>query len=485
MSETRSAATGFPTLRIRPDSFEARGAFAETQAIWLRPDRAAVARIDRLLAAGDIGVVAHFYMDAELQGVLSAASWPHIHISDSLVMADRAVAMVEAGARAIVVLGVDFMSENVRAMLDAAGHDRVPVFRVAAEPIGCSLAASAEDVGYGAWLTQAAATPRSLHVVYINTSLATKAKSHALVPTITCTSSNVVHTVLQAAAQIADLHVWFGPDTYMGHNLQALFAGAVALGPDAVAALHPAHDEATLAGLAARFHPFEQGACVVHHLFGADVVARVRRDHADAYLTAHLEVPGEMFALAAEAQRRGRGVVGSTSDLLKFIQARVDEAVARPEAATLAFVLGTEAGMVTAIVRRVQAALVASGRTDIAVDIIFPVASEAISATGEADLGVVPGVPSGEGCSTAGGCATCPYMKMNSLDALIGLVETLAAGNVAALDAFRPRKYADNVTLPGGGERTVADLGSEPILFMRDLQRSGRLPEALVRMVVG
>lgn len=33
------------------------------------------------------------------QGVLSSAAelWPHIHISDSLVMADRAVSMAEAG----------------------------------------------------------------------------------------------------------------------------------------------------------------------------------------------------------------------------------------------------------------------------------------------------------------------------------------------------------------------------------------------------
>ena len=35
------------------------------------------------------------------QGVLSSAAeqWPHIHISDSLVMADRAVAMAEAGCK--------------------------------------------------------------------------------------------------------------------------------------------------------------------------------------------------------------------------------------------------------------------------------------------------------------------------------------------------------------------------------------------------
>jgi len=38
--------------------------------------------------------------------------------------------------------------------------------------------------------------------VYINTSLRTKAHAHQAVPTITCTSSNVVQTVLQAFAQV-------------------------------------------------------------------------------------------------------------------------------------------------------------------------------------------------------------------------------------------------------------------------------------------
>lgn len=42
-------------------------------------------------------------------------------------------------------------------------------------------------------------------------------------------------------------------------------------------------------------------------------------------------------------------------------------------------VLGTESGMVTAIVRRVQAMLRAAGRSDVAVEIVFPVASEAIT----------------------------------------------------------------------------------------------------------
>ena len=41
-----------------------------------------------------------------------------------------------------------------------------------------------------------------LQVVYINTSLKTKALAHQQVPTITCTSSNVVQTVLTAFAQV-------------------------------------------------------------------------------------------------------------------------------------------------------------------------------------------------------------------------------------------------------------------------------------------
>lgn len=83
----------------------------------------------QVLSTKKIGVVAHFYMDPQVQGVLTSASkhWPHVHISDSLVMADSAVKMAEGGCTAVAVLGVDFMSENVRAILDEAGHTDVKV----------------------------------------------------------------------------------------------------------------------------------------------------------------------------------------------------------------------------------------------------------------------------------------------------------------------------------------------------------------------
>ena len=171
----------------------------------------------------------------------------------------------------------------------------------------------------------------------------------------------------------------------------------------------------------------------------------------------------------------------------------------------LQVVLGTESGMITAIVRRVQQILSSSGRSDVDVEVVFPVASEAITTAQRAGeiqatvrltfhynvalsvvaeglllppivcavwcgeqlrralaksrcgeqllqmpgvkscilwsalltlclvqgangvipagestilpegLSVVPGVAAGEGCSAEGGCASCPYMKMNTL----------------------------------------------------------------------
>lgn len=477
MSMTEPVSPGtFPTLRIGPDRMTPRGSFAESQARFLQPQAGVVRELEDALRALRAGVVAHFYMDPELQGVLSACAWPHVHISDSLAMADRAVEMAREGAETIFVLGVDFMSENVRAMLDAAGYEDVPVYRAAADPIGCSLAESAEAKEYGAWLTKAARTPASLHVVYINTSLRVKAKAQAVVPTLTCTSSNVVPAVLQAFAQVPEAHVWFGPDTYMGHNLYELFGSLSTLDDASIRRVHPEHDRRSVSALLPRFHYFEQGTCIVHHMFGREVAARVRRDYPDAHVTAHLEVPGEMFSLAMEGQRHGEGVVGSTSNILHFITSKVDEAIEAGRRGCLQFVLGTEAGMITPIVRRVQDALRAHRDAGVEVEIVFPVADEAVTRTADAQLPVVPGASGGEGCSVAGGCATCPYMKMNSLDALRDLLRHVREEDAETLIAYAPQKYVERIR-----GRSVADLGGEPILSMRAFQRSGRLPDELVR----
>ncbi|NJK32254.1 MAG: hypothetical protein HC927_07510 [Deltaproteobacteria bacterium] len=160
----------------------------------------------------------------------------------------------------------------------------------------------------------------------------------------------------------------------------------------------------------------------------------------------------------------------------------MDVAIAEAEPQRLRFVLGTEAGMVTAIVRGLRERLNQHPEAGVEIEIIFPVASEAIATTTHVELPIIPGVSGGEGCSTAGGCATCPYMKMNSLDALFDLLEKLPeAGRGltpaarAELAAFEPRKYQEHID-----GHTLAELGSEPILHMRAFQGSGRLPDDLV-----
>ncbi|KAF5842215.1 hypothetical protein DUNSADRAFT_8614 [Dunaliella salina] len=504
-----------------------QGAFAEAQAAYLEPNAAEVLALVHTLSTKKIGVVAHFYMDPQVQGVLSSAAehWPHIAISDSLVMADAAVKMAKGGCRAVCVLGVDFMSENVRAILDEAGHTDVQVYRMSPLSIGCSLSEAAESEDYVRYLTEASRTPNSLHVVYINTSLYTKAIADSLVPTITCTSSNVVQTTLQAFAQVPEATVWYGPDTYMGANLAQLLQWLAQMPDEEVQALHPAHTAASIRALLPRFKYYDNGSCIVHHIFGGEVCEIVREAYSDAYLTAHFEVPGEMFTLAMEAKGRGMGVVGSTSNILDFIVLKVKDALARPFGDRLKFVLGTESGMITSIVRKVQSLLRASGRRDVDVEIVFPVNPSAIttaqqqtssssrsessngaspsggdgSASGGRAVGgvelpmglsVLPGPAMGEGCSLEGGCASCPYMRMNTLAALHTVCGMIGGGPEAqaALEAYKPKLYEQRLVEPGkagaaeGGAqgRSIAQAGCTSILHMQDFQKGKRFSDKLV-----
>ena len=475
----------FPSLVVSRTRTVPRGAFAESQQKFLEPDSRQVDALVELLETKKIGIVAHFYMDPEVQGVLSAAAsrWPHIKISDSLVMADGAVGMAEAGCKTIAVLGVDFMSENVRAILDEAGHQDVAVYRMASDAIGCSLAEAAESPAYEAYLQYASQTPNSVHVVYINTSLKTKAVAHSVVPTITCTSSNVVQTVLQAFAQVPDCHVWYGPDTYMGRNLVQLFQSLAESTPEEVALLHPEHTPETIKSILPRLHHFQEGTCIVHHLFGGEVCDITEKVYRDAYIAAHFEVPGEMFTLAMEARKRGMGVVGSTQNILDFISDKLQEALERPFGDTIRVVLGTETGMVTSIVRKMQGMLEEAGRDDIEVEIVFPVSSDSITilnsdktnASLPGGLPIVPGPAGGEGCSQEGGCASCPYMKMNSLHALLDVCSRVEAPDEdSTLSPWKPRAYSERVD-----GKTMAQAGCIPILHMRGFQKNKKLPATL------
>jgi quinolinate synthase len=516
----------FPSLIVTKSGCEPKGSFAEAQAKYLTPDDAQVEMLAKLLIEKKCGIVAHFYMDPEVQGVLMRCKAKHpecasrIFISDSLVMADAAVRMVrDEKCENVCVLGVDFMSENVQAIIDDAGFPEANVYRMSPDAIGCSLAEAAQTETYEKYLREAGKAKNSLHVIYINTGLDTKASANAKVPTISCTSSNVVNTVLQAAAQIPDIKIFYGPDTYMGGNLVELLTRASTTWSDEeIKELHPEHNQKSVKRVLENMEYFRDGACVVHHLFGGEVCRVVRDCYSDAYQAAHFEVPGEMFTLAMEARERNMGVVGSTQNILDFILAKIrvgieKERISReffsaknnctdyskqseemnepyvPE--RMKFVLGTETGMVTSIVRAVSEEL-EKNDSSVECEIIFPVSVDSITqvknnstysgkivSNAMSNLSIIPGPASGEGCGMDGGCASCPYMKMNSLAALRETLEMIGSGNdkknTFGLELREPKKYKGN---------NVAKEGCVSILHMRNFQRDKKLGDDLIQDIL-
>ncbi|CAJ1947925.1 unnamed protein product [Cylindrotheca closterium] len=490
----QSIQSDFPSMIISANNaVEAQGSFAEAQAQFLDPDPQAVEALRDGLLETNMGIVAHYYMDVELQGILQALKNSHpdlkerIHIADSLAMGDFAVSMCKnEGVESVICLGVDFMSESVQAILAKNGFENTPVYRATEKHIGCSLAESAEGDAYKAWLHKFSTNTQqpALHVVYINTSLETKAISSSIVPTITCTSSNVLATILQASAQIPDVRILYGPDTYMGYNLRTLLDTLIAnpiewTDEKIQSNLHPQHNRTTLKQLRDNLEIFPQGNCIVHHMFGNEVVQAVRENYYDdCYVTAHLEVPGEMFEIAMEKSLKDEGVVGSTSDILNFIIRKVEDAsINVDEERRLKFVLGTEAGMVTAIVDRVQQVLQQT-QSKVEVEVIFPVSSEAVMST-ENEAGqatIVPGAGGGEGCSTAGGCATCPFMKMNDVDAVFDIIDMVKATDEFGLAQLLPPSRLKGKQINGVD---ATDLGTEAIMYMRGFMAERALPAEL------
>lgn len=504
MSSYNQSVDTFPSIVIGSNGdIDANGNFAQAQATFLEPDMDEVNDLSHKLKQANMGVVAHYYMDVELQGILTAiqkkqnkeamvdGGISRIAIADSLAMGDLAVKMCHDGATSIACLGVDFMSESVSTIMARNGFSHIPVYRATSKHIGCSLAESAEKDVYRAWLEKGKAENQNpLHVVYINTSLETKAVSNSIVPTITCTSSNVMSTLLQASVEIPDVKILYGPDTYMGENLVTMFSAILNADDwddDKIAKnLHPKHNKSSITKLRDNIDVFPHGNCVVHHMFGNEVVNTVKDKYDDAYVTAHLEVPGEMFQIAMEKSLIDKGVVGSTSDILKFISRKVEVAVNEESAEKrrLKFILGTEAGMVTSIVKSVKEILAATNSSQVETEIIFPVSSEAVMGVDDsADLAVVPGVAGGEGCSTAGGCATCPFMKMNDINALQDLVDF-----VIDKDNHEPtlKSHLPPQRLVGKkiGEHDAIDLGSEPILYMRHFMKEKVMPPTLLKKVM-
>ena len=207
----------------------------------------------------------------------------------------------------------------------------------------------------------------------------------------------------------------------------------------------------------------------------------------------------------------GGGVCRVEDDMLVTVETTTTTTTMTAKKEQLKFILGTEAGMVTSIVRSVQDILDANSCRTVEVEIIFPVSLEAVM-VGDDTLKVVPGVAGGDGCSTLGGCATCPYMKMNDIDSVHDIVNmigrqrlsvsgssssssmtTIIASGVGTTNTITPTtttlreelqltKHLPPNRLAGKiiDGRQAIDLGTEPIMYIRAFMRDGRLSDELV-----
>lgn len=219
-------------------------------------------RIREQLREQDAILVAHYYVDSELQELALSTGG---HVADSLEMA-RFGYRHPAGT--VVVAGVRFMGETAKIL---SPEKRVLVIEQEAD---CSLDIGCPPDAFGEFCD---ANPGRTVVVYANTSAAVKARADWAV-----TSSNAVD-IVNYLHRGGEKILW-APDKYLGSYIQSR-TGADMLIWD--------------------------GACIVHEEFKGVALAALKRHHPQARVLVHPESPRSVVAEA--------DVVGSTSRLIKAV----------------------------------------------------------------------------------------------------------------------------------------------------------------------
>jgi len=220
-------------------------------------------KIIRLLKERDAVLVAHYYVDAEIQTLAEETGGK---VADSLEMARFGH---QHPASTLVVAGVRFMGETAK-ILNPEKTVIMPTLEAE-----CSLDISAPVDKFSAYCDD---NPDRTVVVYANTSAAVKARADWVV-----TSSNAVDIVKHLHDK-GEKILW-GPDKHLGHYIQQQ-TGADMLIWD--------------------------GACVVHEAFKAEALENLMKHYPDAAVLVHPESPEGVVALA--------DVVGSTTRLINTIE---------------------------------------------------------------------------------------------------------------------------------------------------------------------
>jgi quinolinate synthase len=219
-------------------------------------------KIKRLLKEQDAVLVAHYYVDGEIQILAEETGGT---VADSLEMARFGS---QHPASTLVVAGVRFMGETAK-ILNPEKTVIMPTLEAE-----CSLDISAPIDKFSAYCDQ---HPDRTVVVYANTSAAVKARADWVV-----TSSNAVAIVTHLHAQ-GEKILW-APDKHLGRYIEQQ-TGADMLIWD--------------------------GACVVHEAFKADALENLKKHNPQAAVLVHPESPEDVIAQA--------DVVGSTTRLIKAV----------------------------------------------------------------------------------------------------------------------------------------------------------------------
>lgn len=216
-------------------------------------------KIRRLLKEKGAVLVAHYYVDADLQDLAEETGGC---VSDSLEMARFGR---DHPAQTLVVAGVRFMGETAKIL---SPHKTVLMPDLDAT---CSLDLGCPADEFAAFCD---AHPDRTVVVYANTSAAVKARADWMV-----TSSIGLDIVAHLHAQ--GKKILWAPDRHLGSYIQKQTGADMLLW---------------------------QGSCLVHDEFKGVELELLKRDHPQAKVLVHPESPAAVVALA--------DVVGSTSQLI-------------------------------------------------------------------------------------------------------------------------------------------------------------------------
>ena len=219
-----------------------------------------ITRIKRLLKQKDAVLVAHYYVDEQLQRLAEETGG---HVNDSLAMAYFGT---QHPASTLVVVGVRFMGETAK-ILNPEKRVLMPDLEAT-----CSLDLGCPVDEFSAYCDE---HPDRTVVVYANTSAEVKARADWVV-----TSSNAVE-IINHLQESGEKIIW-APDKHLGRFIQEQ------TGADII-----------------RW----QGSCVVHDEFKAKELQELMAEYPDAEVLAHPESPEGVIELA--------DVVGSTTKLIK------------------------------------------------------------------------------------------------------------------------------------------------------------------------